>query len=115
MQYLLLSLPATVYVLLSLTATTIDVPVSFVASSISYCLFQSEHAPVSFVVMSSQSWQYLLSFSAPPSYNKSVFGKVNVKDEDDNEHTRGNLDYAPVYTYYDWGHHPTPMSGDGKQ
>ena len=57
----------------------------------------------------------LWSVSAPPSYNESVFGKVNVKDEDDSEHTRGDLDYAPVYTYYDWGHHPTPMSGDGKQ
>lgn len=49
----------------------------------------------------------------PPSYNESVFGKVNVKDDDDSEHTRGDLDYAPVYTYYDWGHHPTTM-GDGK-
>ncbi|KAK7473577.1 hypothetical protein BaRGS_00035180 [Batillaria attramentaria] len=42
----------------------------------------------------------------PPSYSESVFGKVNVKDEDDSDHTRGNLDYAPVYPYYDWGHQP---------
>ncbi|KAL8602260.1 hypothetical protein ACOMHN_022773 [Nucella lapillus] len=47
-----------------------------------------------------------------PSYNESVFGKVNVKDDDDNDHTRGNLEYAPVYPYYDWGHHPTTMAGN---
>ena len=52
------------------------------------------------------------SVPAPPSYNESVFGRVNVKDDDDDEHTRGNLDYAPAYTYYDWGHHPTTMSGN---
>ncbi|KAK7473588.1 hypothetical protein BaRGS_00035191 [Batillaria attramentaria] len=49
----------------------------------------------------------------PPSYSESVFGKVNVKDEDDSDHMHGNLDYAPVYPYYDWGHQPTIM-GDGK-
>lgn len=56
---------------------------------------------------------YLLCFffSAPPSYNECVFGKVNVKEEDDNEHTRGALDFAPVYTYYDWGYQPTTMNG----
>ncbi|XP_041373505.1 arrestin domain-containing protein 3-like [Gigantopelta aegis] len=43
----------------------------------------------------------------PPSYSECVFGKVNIKDEGDDEHTRGNLDYAPVYTYYDWGHTPS--------
>ncbi|XP_025077865.1 uncharacterized protein LOC112554340 [Pomacea canaliculata] len=47
----------------------------------------------------------------PPSYNECVFGKVNVKEEDDNEHTRGALDFAPVYTYYDWGYQPTTMNG----
>lgn len=53
----------------------------------------------------------LFFFSAPPSYNECVFGKVNVKEEDDNEHTRGALDFAPVYTYYDWGYQPTTMNG----
>ncbi|XP_076472508.1 arrestin domain-containing protein 3-like [Babylonia areolata] len=48
----------------------------------------------------------------PPSYNECVFGKVNIKDDEDNDHTRGNMDYAPVYPYYDWGHQPTTMSGN---
>jgi hypothetical protein len=54
------------------------------------------------------------SFAAPPSYSECVFGKVNVKDDDDNEHTRGNMEFAPAYTYYDWGHTPTTMTGDSK-
>ncbi|XP_025076865.1 arrestin domain-containing protein 3-like isoform X2 [Pomacea canaliculata] len=45
----------------------------------------------------------------PPSYSECVLGKVNVKDEDDNEYTHGVLEYAPVYTYYDWGYQPTAM------
>lgn len=49
------------------------------------------------------------SISAPPSYSECVLGKVNVKDEDDNEYTHGVLEYAPVYTYYDWGYQPTAM------
>lgn len=48
---------------------------------------------------------------APPSYSECVFGKVNVKDEGDSQYTRGVLEFAPVYTYYDWGHQPTTMSG----
>lgn len=38
----------------------------------------------------------------PPSYQECVFGKVGVADEDDNEHTGGDKDFAPSYTYYDW-------------
>ncbi|KAK6180269.1 hypothetical protein SNE40_012456 [Patella caerulea] len=41
----------------------------------------------------------------PPSYAECVFGKVNIRDENDDEHTRGNMDYAPAYTYYNWNHH----------
>ncbi|KAK6180223.1 hypothetical protein SNE40_012415 [Patella caerulea] len=41
----------------------------------------------------------------PPSYAECAFGKVNIREESDNEHTRGNLDYAPVYTYYNWNQH----------
>ncbi|XP_066268346.1 arrestin domain-containing protein 3-like isoform X3 [Branchiostoma lanceolatum] len=42
----------------------------------------------------------------PPSYMQSVFGASSIKDDDDNEHTRGTMDYAPKYTYYDWSQHP---------
>ncbi|XP_065942642.1 arrestin domain-containing protein 17 isoform X5 [Magallana gigas] len=38
----------------------------------------------------------------PPSYSECVFGKTNIREEDDSEHTRGEMDYAPAYTYYDW-------------
>ena len=38
---------------------------------------------------------------APPSYVQSVFGKVDIRDDGD-EHTRGDLNYAPVYPYYNW-------------
>ncbi|XP_050403329.2 arrestin domain-containing protein 3-like [Patella vulgata] len=41
----------------------------------------------------------------PPSYAECVFGKVNIREENDNEHIRGNMDYAPVYTYYNWNQH----------
>lgn len=32
-----------------------------------------------------------------------ALGSVCIKDEDDPEYTRGQLRYAPVYTYYIWG------------
>eukprot|EP00058_Branchiostoma_floridae_P017641 XP_002603130.1 hypothetical protein BRAFLDRAFT_63236 [Branchiostoma floridae] len=43
---------------------------------------------------------------APPAYMQSVFGANNIRDDDDNEYTRGTLDYAPKYPYYDWSQHP---------
>ena len=44
-----------------------------------------------------------LSFStAPPSYAESAMGRVNTKEDQDDEHTTGNSDFAPVYTYYNW-------------
>ncbi|XP_064605367.1 arrestin domain-containing protein 3-like [Liolophura sinensis] len=38
----------------------------------------------------------------PPSYAECVSGKVNIRDEEDNEYTGGNLEYTPRYTYYNW-------------
>ncbi|XP_046337202.1 arrestin domain-containing protein 3-like [Haliotis rufescens] len=43
----------------------------------------------------------------PPSYGECVFGKVDIKEEGENEHLQGDNRYAPVYTYYDWGHKPS--------
>ena len=40
--------------------------------------------------------------TAPSAYAESAFGSVNVTEDDDNEHTQGNLNFAPVYTYYKW-------------
>ena len=41
-------------------------------------------------------------YSAPPSYAECMYGKVDVRDDDDDEHTRGELNWAPTYTYYTW-------------
>ncbi|XP_052278843.1 arrestin domain-containing protein 3-like isoform X1 [Dreissena polymorpha] len=39
---------------------------------------------------------------APPSYAECVFGKSSVLEEDENEHTGGDKNFAPSYAYYDW-------------
>ncbi|KAK3775100.1 hypothetical protein RRG08_048310 [Elysia crispata] len=48
----------------------------------------------------------------PPSYSECVTGRVNIKEADD-EHTHGDLSFAPSYPYYNWGHSasalPEPM------
>ncbi|ESP05157.1 hypothetical protein LOTGIDRAFT_227836 [Lottia gigantea] len=41
----------------------------------------------------------------PPSYAECNFGQVDIRDETDNEHTRGNMQYTPIYTYYNWNQH----------
>ncbi|CAL1540949.1 unnamed protein product [Lymnaea stagnalis] len=42
----------------------------------------------------------------PPSYNEAITGSYSIKAKDDTEHTRGDMKYTPVYTYYNWGHTP---------
>ena len=39
-------------------------------------------------------------FTAPPSYEECVQGRVNINEEDDSQYTQGQLSYAPVYPYY---------------
>jgi len=36
----------------------------------------------------------------PPSYDESMFGPTNVKEEDDGEHTRGDWNFLPKYPRY---------------
>ncbi|XP_071103882.1 arrestin domain-containing protein 3-like [Haliotis cracherodii] len=43
----------------------------------------------------------------PPSYEECVFGRVNITQKEDSEHLHGDKYFAPVYTYYDWGHNAT--------
>ena len=57
--------------------------------------------------MGSQEWFQCINFvslfffiSAPPTYAECVFGKSNMRDEEDNEHTKGQMEYAPAYPYY---------------
>jgi hypothetical protein len=50
----------------------------------------------------------------PPSYAECVFGKVDMKDDDDGKHTTYSS-WAPSYTYYDWSQQtnyggPTPST-----
>ncbi|CAL1533646.1 unnamed protein product [Lymnaea stagnalis] len=51
---------------------------------------------------------------APPSYNECITGRYNMLEEGDDKHTRGNMEYAPVYTYYNWGHTPGVMPAQSK-
>lgn len=43
----------------------------------------------------------------PPSYAECVFGKSNVREEGESEHIRGDTEFTPRYTYYDWSKHPS--------
>lgn len=36
----------------------------------------------------------------PPSYEECVHGKVTIREEDDSDHVRGNLNWAPMYPMY---------------
>ncbi|XP_062620948.1 arrestin domain-containing protein 3-like [Saccostrea cucullata] len=37
-----------------------------------------------------------------PSYNESILGPTNITEEGDGEHTQGQLNFTPTYTYYNW-------------
>ncbi|XP_048253517.1 arrestin domain-containing protein 17-like [Haliotis rufescens] len=38
----------------------------------------------------------------PPSYEESVFGRTEIRDENDDAHTSGLSAWAPSYPYYTW-------------
>ena len=38
----------------------------------------------------------------PPSYAECIFGGVDIRDENDDEHTTLQRNWAPAYTYYNW-------------
>eukprot|EP00105_Crassostrea_gigas_P028657 XP_011450385.1 PREDICTED: arrestin domain-containing protein 17 [Crassostrea gigas] len=40
-----------------------------------------------------------------PSYSESVFGRTSIKESSDSEKTRGDMNFAPSYAYYDWSRH----------
>ena len=45
------------------------------------------------------------ALSPPPSYAECVFGRSDVRDENDDAHTSGDMSWAPAYPYYDWTLH----------
>lgn len=49
---------------------------------------------------------YFLPFSAPPSYEECFGGRSNIKEETDNDFTKGEMEFAPRYTYYDLSQQP---------
>ncbi|XP_056022792.1 arrestin domain-containing protein 3-like [Ostrea edulis] len=59
-----------------------------------------------------QQYQQTLSAAQPsappqvampaPSYNESILGPTNITGEEGGEHTQGQLDFTPTYTYYNW-------------
>lgn len=42
------------------------------------------------------------SLTATPTYSESVFGRTSIKEKGDSEKTRGDMNFAPAYAYYDW-------------
>lgn len=77
----------------------------------------SPSAPPGMAVSSADigfSLQPTIPQGLPPSYAECVFGKVDMKDDDDGKHTTYNS-WAPSYTYYDWSQQtnyggPTPST-----
>ncbi|XP_064616922.1 arrestin domain-containing protein 3-like [Liolophura sinensis] len=55
--------------------------------------------PPKSISTSSFSDEQLLS---PPSYETCLFGRVNIREEDDTDFTRGAMEFAPMYAFYDW-------------
>ncbi|XP_077991740.1 arrestin domain-containing protein 3-like [Glandiceps talaboti] len=43
----------------------------------------------------------------PPSYESIYSGQQSIKDDEDNEYTFGQTDFAPKYAYYNWNSNPT--------
>ncbi|XP_050412489.1 arrestin domain-containing protein 3 isoform X2 [Patella vulgata] len=78
-----------------------NIPVKLIMPEVSMSLPPVEYVNVSPSNMSNNQ------DIPPPAYVESYFGKVDVHDDDDNEHTRGNMEYAPVYAYYNWNEHNT--------
>ncbi|XP_062574397.1 uncharacterized protein LOC134282283 [Saccostrea cucullata] len=46
-----------------------------------------------------------------PRYSEYVFGKTSIREKEDSKHTMGELDYAPMYTYYNMSNKPVADQG----
>ena len=40
-----------------------------------------------------------------------MFGRTDIRDEEDTEHTGGDTNWAPAYPYYNWSQHSTQTYG----
>ena len=45
---------------------------------------------------------YFTLISASPSYNEFILGSTHIGNEEGGEHTQGQVDFTPTYTYYNW-------------
>ena len=64
------------------------------------------------VVGKELSMQFYLSVTAPPpSYAECAFGRQDIRDENHDEHTSGDTNWAPAYPYYDWSRHSNMLFG----
>ncbi|XP_052816103.1 arrestin domain-containing protein 17-like [Mya arenaria] len=45
---------------------------------------------------------YEEALAPPPSYSECVFGRTEIRDENDDRHTDGIMNWAPSYPYYDF-------------
>ncbi|WAR12260.1 ARD17-like protein, partial [Mya arenaria] len=43
-----------------------------------------------------------VALAPPPSYSECVFGRTEIRDENDDRHTDGIMNWAPSYPYYDF-------------
>ena len=58
------------------------------------------------------SFNPLLCYSlslAPPAYREVVTGSVDFSKQDEKAQVYGPTNFAPTYTYYDWGHTPAGL------
>ena len=46
---------------------------------------------------------------SPSAYMECVTGKVDTREDGDSQYLRGDLSFAPMYTYYNWGHSPAAI------
>uniref|UniRef100_A0A914WHJ6 Arrestin C-terminal-like domain-containing protein n=1 Tax=Plectus sambesii TaxID=2011161 RepID=A0A914WHJ6_9BILA len=63
-------------------------------------LFDSGNAFPSDLPPAFSTVQPLPAEPPPPSYEECMFGRVDARNDEDNEHTRGNLAFAPKYPVY---------------
>ncbi|XP_067666559.1 arrestin domain-containing protein 3-like [Haliotis asinina] len=46
----------------------------------------------------------------PPSYAECMFGTVTIQNDCENDHAQRDLDFTPMYAYYNWGDTTRPSS-----
>ena len=64
-----------------------------------------------YTIFFSHLFHFFLVTAPPPSYAECAFGRQDIRDENHDEHTSGDTNWAPAYPYYDWSRHSNMMFG----